>query len=208
MNRLKKYASSTDSTRSNSHLINIFAIASAFRRSLQCGRHTLYPMPMTCNTPPCDRYLRCIGFLPDRYIDPIKESAKTLMAAKPKDDAYFTFMNWQRAANEMAVVSGYAFADMLLPVHADTLFLLSEPGQFHHESFSITQAIFNGWVPTDHIAAGHKHVLILQFTGPLPGILQSLSSDFQLHNKNEKHLGICLRTDLQAITEKLRHKGP
>ena len=122
------------------------------------------------------------------------------MSDRVKDDEYFEFINWQRSKNEIAALTMYSFADILLPMHFDTIFQVDNTGNYIHTEFAITQAIINGWTPVDQIEKGHKHIVIIQFAESIPDIFNLLSNFNDSKNIDSQiQLGFCDKVDFDAL---------
>ena len=90
------------------------------------------------------------------------------MIDRVKDNGYFEFIDWQRSKNEIAALTMYSFADILLPKRFDTVFQVDKTENYIHTEFIITQAIINGWTPVDQIEKGHKNIVIIHLPNQFP----------------------------------------
>ena len=164
-------------------------------------------MKTEAQTHPSDRYLLCSHSLSDKTLERVKDDVKSFLINRQRDDLFHQFMNWQKKRNEIAVLTMYAFADILLPKQFDIVFQIDNLSNYVNINYTIRQAIINGWTSTAEIGYGHKHVLILKFENSVPDIF-NLLSDFNeaQQYKTNKELGFCAKSDFELIKEKLNSK--
>ncbi|MES1181719.1 MAG: hypothetical protein ABUL44_02895 [Flavobacterium sp.] len=152
------------------------------------------------NTDSSERYLLCNRFIPDKIIKRIKDDLKSFWADRQKDELYFEFINWQKKSNEIALLTLYAYADIIFLKKFDTIFQIDNPNNYTTTEFLIKHIVMDSRVALNEIAHGHKHILILEFSNAVPSIF-NLLSEFKenewLDNKIE--LGICSNVDFDAI---------
>jgi hypothetical protein len=132
----------------------------------------------------------------------VKEDVTSFMSTREKDDSYYQFINWRRKENEIVVLTEYANADVPLPINLDTIFQFDQPGNSIQLDFSITQAVFNGWMPINEISRGHKHFCIIEFSTAVPDLFQSLPL-FDKSFETGIRLGLCLAANFESIKTKL-----
>ncbi len=150
------------------------------------------------------KYLLCNYRFSLKMIETIKKDIKLFMTDREKGDTYFRFMNWQKKENELLVLTMYAYADIPLPKTFDTAFEIDKPDNFVHVDYTITQTVFNGWMPRTEIARGHKHICVIEFGKEIPGIFNSLPLfDESADTKKLVTLGLCERGDFERL---VRHQ--
>lgn len=153
------------------------------------------------DTSPADRYLVCEYLISDKGIILLKDQVKKVMHLREKDNNYFEFLEWKKKESELALYTSYAYCDLNLPKTFDTIFEIGNPEMFLNVDFSINISIVNGWLPFPQIEHGHKHVLIVSFSDPIPVIFKSLNV-FEGNNSktNSKlQLGFCDKKDFEFI---------
>jgi hypothetical protein len=143
--------------------------------------------------PVSERYLLCNCIFSGGMVKQIKSDVKKFMSDREKDDCYRQFINWKQKKNEIVVLTMYAYADLLLPKKFDTVFHIRKPDESVNAEFSITQAVLDGRFPVNEINHGHKHVVIIEFEGAVPGIF----------DRDKVELGFCNSSDFNSIKEKL-----
>ena len=145
----------------------------------------------------------------DITIDLWKEETIRRCKDEQKGSAYEKYVSWTRQENEVAVFTTYAYAGFSVPKQFDCIFNYDNPENYIQMEFSLTQAIFEGWFPTDRFEKGHKHLCVLKFKDELPDILNTLYNETEKYYSgtwdSKKHLGLCQMDDLQSITNNL-HK--
>src|ERR1700754_1532970 len=161
-------------------------------------------MQTEANTPPEGRYLKGISVFMDRELSLLRSEVIDFMKNRTKDSAYQRYMHWKQATNEIAVLTTYAYADILLPKTYDTIFLYRQPEIVIHVPYTITQAVINGWTAVEQLDHGHKHVVIIQFQDGIPSICESLPA-FRVGQRWDltTPLGFCNFQDYTAIREHL-----
>lgn len=151
-----------------------------------------------------DRYLICNYILSDTTMERVKADVKSFMSDREKDESYFKFITWKRKENEIAVLTMYAYDDIQLPKHFDTVFQVDKPNNFVHLDFAITQAVVNGWTLLNQIIKGHKHICIIQFNESVPEIFKLLPLfDSTDTLQNVIQLGFCDKTDFKIVKTNL-----
>lgn len=154
--------------------------------------------------PEC-RYLLVNERWSDDTIDEWKEKMIKRFSDKSKPDLFDSYLQWKPAENEVAVFSLYACADIPVPAMWDCIFDMNDPERYCHVSFTITQAVWEGWCPSDVIGDGHKHLLILSFNGQPPEILRELREGKAKYVKEQEvRLGLCRLEDLPHIGDRKR----
>jgi hypothetical protein len=155
-----------------------------------------------------NRWFRCQNFLPEDVMRRVKEDVKVFMADRNKDDLYNELIDWRQRPNEIVVLTMYAYADIELPKRFDTVFEIENPDNFEEVSVQIRYAIFNGYAPVDLISHGHKHILVLEFIDSVPAIFNLLQpfNDKTRMSASEGQLGLCSKSDFQAIKNTLKSK--
>ena len=152
-----------------------------------------------------ERYLLCNYAFSDQMIERIKTDVRSFMADKKKDDNYLKFINWQKQENDIVVLTLYAYDDILLPKKYDTVFQIDKPSNFANRSFTITQAVLNGWTPVNQIAKGHKHICIIQLDKEVSSIFNSVALfDSKEALQDKFRLGFCDMNNFEAIKNKLQ----
>jgi hypothetical protein len=131
-------------------------------------------MQTEANSPPESRYLMGVSVVRDRELSLLQSGVIEFMKKKTKDNAYQRYMHWEQATNEIAVLTAYAYADIPLPKTYDTIFHYRQPANVIHVTYTLTQAVFNGWMAIEELSHGHKHVIIIQFPDGIPPICDKL----------------------------------
>ncbi|HLK27309.1 MAG TPA: hypothetical protein VKT28_01915 [Puia sp.] len=70
------------------------------------------------------RYLLCGYVFSEKMIKKIKADVIAFMVNKDKGDKYFEFINWNKAENEIAVLTMHTCKDIPLPKKYDIVFHL------------------------------------------------------------------------------------
>lgn len=147
-----------------------------------------------------NHYLLCNYIFSNKTIEILKTSVKRFMSDKEKDNNYFTFINWQKKANELAIFTLYAYDDICLPKKFDIIFQVDKPNNFIQLDFTITQAVFNAWTPLNKISRGHRHVCIVQFNQYIPDIFSFVTFfDKKKTLQKDIQLGFCNVNDFKNI---------
>ena len=155
---------------------------------------------------PSGSFLLCSYLFTDELIGKVKQDVKTFMFDRVKDNVYFEFINWQRSKNEIAALTMYSFADILLPKRFDTIFQVDNTENYVHTEFAITQAIINGWTPVGQIEKGHKHIVVIQFAESIPDIFNLLSNFNVSENVGGQiQLAFCDKVDFDSIKVSIKH---
>jgi len=149
-------------------------------------------------------YLHCIAFMNDKSIKKIRDSVLRTMQNRVQDSHYIQFMDWQRKSNELAVLTMYAYDDIVLPVGFDIVFQISKPDNFIYTPFLMTQAIISGWAAVDHLSRGHTHVSILEFDREIPEIFKLLHEIDSRDSDYQNDLGFCSKNDFASIITGLK----
>lgn len=161
-------------------------------------------MQSEANTPLEGRYLKGVSIFMDRELSLLRSGVIDFMKNRTKDIAYQRYMHWKQATNEIAVLTTYAYADIPLPKIYDTIFLCRQPENVIHVSYTLTQAVINGWTAVEQLDHGHKHVVVIQFHDGIPSICESLPA-FRVGQGWDlaAPLGFCNSQDYIAIREHL-----
>lgn len=123
-----------------------------------------------------------------------------------KDAAYNTFVHWARQANEAAVFTWRAYADLVLPKRFDCIFYVDNPQEHLLVSYTLSQSVIDlgGGLPIGRIEHGYKHICVLTFEQAVPAILhllhQSEGNVSTVPVRGAFQLGFCQAADLPAIT--------
>jgi hypothetical protein len=80
--------------------------------------------------PPSGRFLLADGLLTDRAIHFIQAECLRRNRGEEVTAAYQQFANWVRQANQVALFTLYAYADLAVPKKYDCLFNYDDPAQF------------------------------------------------------------------------------
>ncbi|WP_153797014.1 hypothetical protein [Foetidibacter luteolus] len=146
-------------------------------------------------------------FFSEAMIKKVKADVKTFMNDKEKDELYYKFIDWEKQANEMMVLTMHAYADISLPKKFDTAFQINKPHNYVEATITINQAIINGWTSVNQIAHGHKHIIIIDFQSSVPNIFNLLPAfGDNGTTSNETKLGICSNIDFEAIKTNLKRQ--
>lgn len=122
-------------------------------------------------------------------------------------DLYNKFINWQREENEIVVFTLYAYADFEIPKQLDIIFQLDKPDNYIQTNYILTQSIYEGWVPTDKVEHGHKHLCIFRFEDTIPEIINLLPTATVINQYTPPSpyhlLGFCNSHDFKAVTQRI-----
>ena len=161
-------------------------------------------MQSEANTPPENRYLKGTEVFMAVELSLLRSGVIDFMKNRAKNSAYQRYVRWKQAPNEIAILITYAYADIPLPKTYDTIFRYKQPADAIQTSYTITQAVINGWTAVDEIGCGHKHVVIMQFQDGIPPICESLPHFRVGQGWNlAAPLGFCNSQDYIAIREHL-----
>ena len=152
-------------------------------------------------------YLLCSWTFSDNAMKQVKTDVKRFMASKEKDDLYYNFINWKKKDREIAVLTMYAYTDMLVPKHFNIIFQLDNPAIFIETDFFIRQVVINGWTATNRISKGHKHIAIVEFSNSIPSIF-ALLSDIKDYSSDKKHiqLAFCDKEHFESIKVMMKQR--
>ncbi len=151
------------------------------------------------------RYLYTDEFYSDAALRAMQADCVHRYQPWGKDAAYSTFVHWTRQANELAVFTWPAYADLALPKAFDCLFHVDNPREHLLVHYELTQSIINlaGGLPINRLEHGHKHIAILTFAQEVPAVFQLLhKSEGKFSTEPPKgafRLGFCQAADLPAI---------
>lgn len=85
--------------------------------------------------------------------------------------------------------------------------MIENPQIFIKTNYQIEYCLYEGWLPSDKIEDGHKHLNILSFEESIPEIIKLLHvSDSKRWNptKEYKTLGFCNSNDFESISKHLK----
>ncbi len=153
--------------------------------------------------PSAYRYLICEYFFDRYWLQKIKGQVIAFMKERNKDAIYKSFIEWENTANEIAVFTSYAYADLDIPKHFDTVFDISDPDNYDKVDYELILPILNGYAPFNGISHGHKHVCVLKFEKSIPSIFDLLIPYQQDWPKHQISLGFCLNDDFLSIKQRL-----
>ncbi|MCP2029337.1 hypothetical protein L1276_004521 [Flavobacterium sp. HSC-32F16] len=157
--------------------------------------------------PQTQRYLFCDTYLSDKGIDLSQNDIIKRFTNRNKSESYQKYITWKRKSNEIIVFTMYAYADLKINKEFDCIFNYDNPDEFVLEKFILTQSIYEGWVPTDIVDEGHKHLLVLKFENEIPKILFKLHKEETLGDTRPKiytKLGFCNKKDFEAIATNIK----
>lgn len=151
-----------------------------------------------------ERFLQAVSLFSDKTIEVWKKEIKK--SCKIENEPYNKFTNWIKEPNEVAIVTMYAYANFSIPKKFDCIFLYDNPVQYIHSDFTLTQSIFEGYLPIDYIEHGCKHLCIFKFENNIPEIIKHLHYETKKHltwNWDvKKVLGFCQLSDIQSIIDR------
>lgn len=110
-----------------------------------------------------ERYLFSDTYLSDKGIELSQNAIIKRFTDRDKNEFYQNYISWKRKENEIIVFALYAYANLTLNQEFDCIFNYDNPDEFIFEKFTIIQSIYEGWIPTDTIYIGHKHLLVFSF---------------------------------------------
>ncbi len=84
-------------------------------------------------------------------------------AKKDKNKAYFNYLEWKENANEIALFTLYAYADLKIPKDFSCVFDFNNPEIHIEVEIKLVQSIWEAWHPLESIDHGHKHLGIFRF---------------------------------------------
>lgn len=152
--------------------------------------------------PPEERYLFANVALAPKVIASWKERCREMHEKRDKGEAYRNFMEWEPQANEMAIYTQFAYADLEMPRTFDCVFHLDSREEFTETSIMLLQSVWNGWIPINGLDHGHRHLCIFRFDDGVPAILDKL---FVLNErdapipKDSPRLAFCTMGDFEFI---------
>ena len=159
--------------------------------------------------PPVDRYLYADRVFSDNVIKFWQQECIRRCAGRDLtavESAYSQYVNWERSEDEIAVFTGYAYADFAVPKKFNGIFRFDNPQEHLLMDYELTQGIWEAWFPMNGVDHGHKHLCIFKFNQQVPDIfnlLQVEKNGFANEWKNLSKLGFCQAEDLPAISERL-----
>lgn len=167
-------------------------------------------MQTEAECPPNDKFLLADELLTDRAIRFIQAECVRRNRGREATTAYQQFAGWVRQANQVALFTLYAYADLALPKKYDCLFNYDDPAQFVRVAYELTHSIWEGWLPLDQIEHGHKHICVLTFPDQISDIVHLLyqeDGDFTSQLFHKFKMGLCDFTDFDAITRALTRRA-
>ncbi|OYU96906.1 MAG: hypothetical protein CFE21_01060 [Bacteroidetes bacterium B1(2017)] len=156
---------------------------------------------------PSEYFLQVAFYFSDDAISAWQGETINRLKVSQKNIAFNRFVNWKRQENEIAVFTLYANTYFSIPIQFDCIFDFTHPEVFYQGRFAVTQSIYEGWMPVDSIAQGHKHICILTFEEKVPELIKKLHYETNKHSKwkgNTQLLGLCNFKNLKAIVERIR----
>jgi hypothetical protein len=157
--------------------------------------------------PPSARYLYADELYTDSTLKLLQADCRRQYQNRAKDAAYATFVQWTHQANEVAVFTWNAYADLVLPKRFDCLFHVDNPQQHQLVSYELIQSALNlaGFYPLNSVEHGHKHLCVFRFEQEIPTVFQLLpvleGSPMAAPPPGAFKLGFCQAADLPAIIE-------
>ena len=117
--------------------------------------------------------------------------------------SYRQFINWEQKENEVILFTMYAYADFVIGKKFDCIFDLSKPSRHERVHLQLTQILYEGWLPTNYVDHGHKHICIFESELPSPILFNDLycSADPMDYpkDKDQFQVGICRFEDYPEI---------
>ena len=98
-------------------------------------------MQTEAQCPPTGRFLLADELLTDRAIRFIQAECVRRNRGKEATAAYQQFTGWVRQANQVALFTLYAYADLAVPKKYDCLFNYNNPAQFVRAACELTYSI-------------------------------------------------------------------
>lgn len=153
------------------------------------------------------RYLFSDELFSDKAIELIKKRIqKRKLEPQHKGEHYNKFINWNRKPDEIALFTYYAYADFKVPKQFNCLFNTKNPYEFIRADFTLTQCLYEGFLPNDAVDHGHKHICIFEFENKIPEIVNKLhitEGERFTYPDNRFMIGICNFNDLKAIQQQI-----
>ena len=140
-------------------------------------------------------------------IDIWQRECRSRCGKKEKNEAYFKYLNWKESEKEIALFTMYAYSDFKIPKEFSCIFDFRNPERYCESKMKLTQSIWEGWYPIDHIDHGHKHLTIFSFEEEIPKLILELHQEKQKFSsvpKNSLMLGICQIEDYETIKKYLK----
>jgi hypothetical protein len=161
------------------------------------------------NYPGSERFLFSDMYLSDKGIELSQNAIIKRFTNRDKNEFYQKYINWKRKENEIIVFTMYAYADLKLNKEFDCIFNYDNPDEFVFEKFILTQSIYEGWIPTNTVDNGHKHLLVFSFENEIPKILFKLHKEDTFGDTRPKiytKLGFCNQKDFKTIANNLKKR--
>ena len=159
--------------------------------------------------PKTERFLFSDTYLSEKGIKLSQDAIIKRFTNRNKNEFYQKYISWKRNENEIIVFTMYTYADLKLNKEFDCIFNYDNPDEFVFEKFTITQSIYEGWIPTDTVDDGHKHLLVFSFENGIPKILFKLHKEETLGDTRPKtytKLGFCNQKDFEIIANNLKKR--
>lgn len=131
---------------------------------------------------------------------------ETRLRCKEQNDSIKKYLNWNETQKEIALFTMYAYADFDIPKRFSCIFDFRNPERFVKTNMTLTQSIYEGWLPVTYIDHGHKHLGIFKFDEEIPEIIYELHQEkkkFSSVPKKSLYLGICQFEDYEPIKKRL-----
>ena len=155
---------------------------------------------------PSQRYLFSDAYFSDQAIDFCRQECEKRNKDPEKGEAHRRFINWRPNPHEIAVFTLYAYADLEIPKKFDIIFQVDDPAVFVQTTYELVQSIYEGWLPSNRVEHGHKHLSIFRFDNGLPEILHILHKEEGRTSsapKGQKLLGFCHSKDFDQIKRRI-----
>lgn len=156
-----------------------------------------------------EQFLLSDTYLSDKGIELSQNAIIKRYTDRDKNEFYQKYTGWKRKENEIIVFTLYAYADLKLNQEFDCIFNYDNPDEFVFEKFILTQSIYEGWIPTNTVENGHKHLLVFRFENEIPKILFKLHKEDTFGDTRPKiytKLGFCNQKDFEAIANNLKKR--
>ena len=178
-------------------------------KTRQLGKPHYHPSSRAMQTeaqcPASARYLDADELYSDATLKLLQAECVQQFQNRPTDAAYHTFVQWTRQANEVAVFTWNAYADLAIPKQFDCVFHVDNPNEHLLIRYELVQSAINlgGFWPINRVEHGHKHLCVFRFEQEVPAVFQLLpnlqGSVPKAPPPGASMLGFCQAADLPAI---------
>jgi len=114
------------------------------------------------------------------------------------------YYNWTKSENEIIVYCGFGYCDLPIPKTYSCLIDSANLDKPIDVEATVKFAIWNGLLPIETIAHGHKTICIISFKNRIPVELNQLPdwNNLQIGNYRYDKFGLCDKIDFELIAKK------